>query len=177
MRTNDNVTEEFDDQISFSRKSFDGVEFHKVLCSHYATLITPRSFGCYFFHFFISNTLTFRLSGSLSRSFVPRACIIVSLCRTSQIKRCHSWEIKDEESSAGKNYCLSSFSPSHRLVRSLCSCCVLCLSPFLPLPPPSSLSLSLVARLRFHCSVTLRDLTVLPPTPDTNTAGRAMVSS
>lgn len=86
---------------------------------HYATLMTRRPFGCYFFHFFISNTMTFRLSRSLSRSFVSRACIIVSLCRTSQIKRCHSWEIKDEESSAGKNYCLSSFFLSIRPPRSL----------------------------------------------------------
>jgi len=132
-----------------------------------------------FFHFFISGRyVTFRLSRSLSRSFVSRACIIVSLCRTSQIKRCHSWEIKDEESSAGKkNYCLSSFFLSVRPPRSFfvflllsLSLCV-CVSLFL------SFSFSLLSRLRFHCSVTLRDLTVLPPTPDTNTAGRAMVSS
>lgn len=144
---------------------------------HYATLMTRRPFGCYFFHFFISNTMTFRLSRSLSRSFVSRACIIVSLCRTSQIKRCHSWEIKDEESSAGKNYCLSSFFLSIRPPRSLFVFLLRSLSRSRALSVSPSLALSLAARLRFHCSVTLRDLTVLPPTPDTNTAGRAMVSS
>lgn len=130
----DGTAEEFDDRISnVFREAFDGIKFYKVL--HYTTLMILRIL--FFFRFFIGSIMTFRLSGSLSRSFVSRACIIVSLCRTSQIKRCHSWEIKDEESSAGKNYCLSSFFLSVPPPRSFFVFLLRSLSR--PPPPPSPL--------------------------------------
>jgi len=98
--------------------------------------------------------VTFRLSRSLSRSFVSRACIIVSLCRMSQIKRCHSWEIKDEESSAGKkNYCLSSFFLSVRPPRSF----------FVFLLRPLSRSRALSVCLSLSLSLSLSSLSFAIP--------------